>query len=167
MVETENITPVNASSDCLTGLWKWKRFLILNTAVVGIITIALVLFIPRINRATSIIFSPPEGLNRIGGLSSLINSKGSTSFGAKLPGVSNTSEDMFLWILNSRITFVNVIEHFKYLEYYAMKDKKTDNAIKQLRVIFLSKLLPAIVQSNAKREFLSVAEGEKYSCDRE
>lgn len=130
MVEAENLAPKSGLSDYLFIIWKWRKFLIINTIIAGVIAIIVAFLMPTTYRATATVFSPPESSGGLSGLSSLINSKSSSSFGAKLLGVNNTSEDMLFGILNSRSTLVKVINQFDLIDYYEIKDKSMDKAIK-------------------------------------
>jgi capsule polysaccharide export protein KpsE/RkpR len=67
----------------------------------------------------------------LGGLSSLLGSKSSlASVGSKLLGVSNTSEDILLGIINSRNALTNVIKKFRLMQYYKISDNNMDKALK-------------------------------------
>src|SRR3989339_1370761 len=100
-------------SDYIYILYKWKKFLFINLFIVAIVTTGLVLLIPNEYKATTTVMIPQDNLSGLGGLSSLLGGKSSiASAGSRLFGVSNTSEDVLLGIINSRSALVNVIKKF-------------------------------------------------------
>ena len=77
---------------------------------------------------------PPNDQMGLGGLTSLLGGKSSiASAGSRLFGMSNTSEDILLGILNSRTALINVIKKYNLMEYYEIDDKNMDKAIKAFR----------------------------------
>ncbi|MGE5402295.1 MAG: hypothetical protein ACM3S2_17995, partial [Ignavibacteriales bacterium] len=74
---------------------------------------------------------PPENSMGLGALTGLISGKSSAgSLGSKLFGISNSSEDILLAILNSRTTLTNVINKFQLMKYYEIDDANMDKALK-------------------------------------
>ena len=121
-------------SDYLYVLYKWKRFLIINLIIVGLVTSGLVFLIPNEYKATATIMIPPDNQMGLGGLSSLLGGKSSiASAGSRLFGMASTSEDMLLGILNSRTALTNVINKFNLMEYYEIDDDNWDKVIKAFR----------------------------------
>lgn len=121
-------------SDYVYVLYKWKKFLLINLIIVGLITTGLVFLIPNEYRATATIMIPPDNQLGLGGLSSLLGGKSSiASAGSRLFGMSNTSEDMLLGILNSRTALVDVIDKFDLMKYYEIDDNNMDKVIKAFR----------------------------------
>ena len=121
-------------SDYLYILYKWKRFLFVNLFIVGLTITGLVFLIPNEYRATATIMIPPDNQMGLGGLTSLLGGKSSiASAGSRLFGMSNTSEDMLLGILNSRTALVDVINKFNLIEYYEIDDNNMDKVIKAFR----------------------------------
>ena len=121
-------------SDYIYILYKWKKFLFINLFIVAIVTTGLVLLIPNEYKATATIMIPPDNQSAFGGLTSLLGGKSSiASAGSRLFGVSNTSEDVLLGIINSRSALVNVIKKFQLMEYYEIEDKNMDKVIKAFR----------------------------------
>lgn len=121
-------------SDYIYILYKWKKFLFINLFIVAIITTGLVLLIPNEYKATATIMIPPDNQSAFGGLTSLLGGKSSiASAGSRLFGVSNTSEDVLLGIINSRSALVNVIKKFQLMEYYEIEDNNMDKVIKAFR----------------------------------
>jgi capsule polysaccharide export protein KpsE/RkpR len=121
-------------SDYIYILFKWKKFLFINLFLVGIITTGIVLLIPNQYKATTTVMIPQDNSGGLGGLSSLLGSKTSiAAAGSRLFGVSNTSEDVLLGILNSRSSLVNVIKKFHLMEYYEIDDNNMDKVIKAFK----------------------------------
>ena len=74
---------------------------------------------------------PPESNMGISGITSLLGGKSSgASIGAKLLGASNTSEDLLMGILNSRLALTNVIKKYNLMKYYEIKNNNMDKAVK-------------------------------------
>lgn len=133
MENTEQVKSVGFS-DYLYILYKWKKFLFINLLIVGLITTGLVFLIPNQYKATATIMIPPDNQMGLGGLSSLLGGKSSiASMGSKLFGVSNTSEDLVLGILNSRMALEKVINKFNLTEYYEIEDNNFDKVLKAFR----------------------------------
>ena len=121
-------------SDYIYVLYKWKKFLIINMLIVGVITSIIVLLIPNQYKATSTIMIPPENQNTLGGLTNLLAGKSSiAALGSRMFGVSNTSEDILLGIINSRSALTDVIKKFNLMKYYVIDDNNMDKAIKAFR----------------------------------
>jgi tyrosine-protein kinase Etk/Wzc len=109
-------------TDYLTILLKWKKFILINLAICLIVGIAVAFLIPKQFKATGTIMIPSENMG-LGGLAGLIGNKSSVaSFGAKLFGVSNSSEDFLLGILNSRTALEKVVNVFDLKNYYDTKN---------------------------------------------
>lgn len=133
MENTEQVKSVGFS-DYLYILYKWKKFLFINLLIVGLITTGLVFLIPNQYKATATIMIPSDNQMGLGGLSSLLGGKSSiASMGSKLFGVSNTSEDLVLGILNSRMALEKVINKFNLTEYYEIEDNNFDKVLKAFR----------------------------------
>lgn len=125
-------------SDYLYVLYKWRKFIIINLLIVGIITTVIAFLIPKEYKATATIMIPPDNqMGGLGGLTSLLGggkSKSSiASMGSKMLGISNTSEDVLLGILNSRTALTEVINKFSLMNYYEISDNNMDKAIKAFR----------------------------------
>ena len=121
-------------SDYIYVLYKWKKFLLINLIVVGLVTTGLVFLIPNEYKATATIMIPPDNQMGLGGLSSLLGGKSSiASAGSRLFGMASTSEDMLLGILNSRTAVTDVIKKFNLMEYYEIDDNNWDKVIKAFR----------------------------------
>ena len=112
-------------------LYKWKKFLLISLLIVGLLTTLFAFLIPNQYRATATIMIPPAEQTGLGGLTSLLGGKSSiASMGSRLFGVSNTSEDVLLGIINSRSALRDVIKKFNLMEYYEIDDGNMDKAIK-------------------------------------
>jgi uncharacterized protein involved in exopolysaccharide biosynthesis len=121
-------------SDYFYVLFKWKKFLIINLLIVSIITITIVLLLPNKYKATATIMIPPDTQSAFGGLTSLLSGKSTlSSMGSKLFGVTGTSEDVLLGILNSRTALTDVINKFNLIDYYEISENNIDKTIKAFR----------------------------------
>ena len=131
MNETENRRSPKLS-DYLSIILKWKKFIAINVLLVAIITTGLVFLIPETYKATATVMIPPENSSLgLSGLSGLIGGKSSAaSLGSKLFGITSTSEDVLLGILNSRVALTAVINKFNLMEYYEIDDRNIDKTLK-------------------------------------
>ncbi len=121
-------------TDYLTVLLKWKMFLIINLTICLITGIAVAFLIPQQYKSTATIMIPPEDQLGLGGLTSLLGGKSSiASMGSRLFGVTNTSEDVLLGIVNSRRSLTEVINVFDLMNYYEIDDHNMDKALKAFR----------------------------------
>ena len=115
-------------------LYKWKKFLIINLIIVVGIATLVAFLLPKQYKATATIMIPPNEEMGLGGLTSLLGSKSSiASVGSRLFGVSNTSEDILLGIINSRNALTDVINKFHLMKYYGIDDNNMDKAIKAFK----------------------------------
>lgn len=126
-------------SDYIYILYKWKKFIIINVLIVGIITTIIAFLFPNQYKATATVMVPPNDQMGLGGLTSLLGGKSSiASAGSRLFGVSNTSEDLLLGIINSRTALTKVIKDFNLMQYYDISDTNIDKAIKAFRADILA-----------------------------
>lgn len=125
-------------SDYMYILYKWRKFIFINLLIVVAISTGISLLIPNQYKATATIMIPPDNMmSGLGGLTGLLGggkSKSSiSSLSSKMFGMSNTSEDMLLGILNSRTTLTHVIKKFHLMSYYKITDNNIDKAIKAFK----------------------------------
>lgn len=122
-------------SDYVYILYKWKKFFFINLLIIGIITTIIAFLIPKEYKATATIMIPPDNeMSGFGGLTSLLGGKSSiASMGSRLFGITNTSEDVLLGIINSRTALMDVINKFKLREYYEIDDNNTDKILRAFR----------------------------------
>ncbi len=138
-MENENKLKESRFSDYLYVLYKWKKFMIINLLIVGLITTLIAFLIPNQYKATATIMIPPNDQMGLGGLTSLLGGKSSiASAGSRLFGMTNTSEDLLLGIINSRTALRDVINKFNLMEYYDIDDKNMDKAIKAFQADILA-----------------------------
>lgn len=120
-------------------LFKWKKFILINLVLVIIFTTGIVLLLPNQYKSTATIMIPPDNQGGLGGLTSLLGGKSSlAAAGSRLFGMSNTSEDVILGILNSRSALTNVINKFNLKEYYEINDNNMDKVIKAFKSDFIA-----------------------------
>ncbi|MFH1197768.1 MAG: hypothetical protein V1720_18855 [bacterium] len=130
-MSNETKETITGFSDYLYVLFKWKKFLIINLFIVIVFVSIIVLLIPNKYKSTATIMIPPDNQGGLGNLSGLLSGKSSiASMGSKLFGVSNTSEDVLLGIINSKSALTNIIRKFKLMHYYDIDDDNIDQAIK-------------------------------------
>ncbi len=124
-------------SDYVYIIYKWKKFLFINLFIIAVIATTLAFLIPKQYRATATIMIPPDNQSGFGGLTGLLGGKSSlASLGSKAFGLSSTSEDILLGILNSRTAITDVINKFNLMEYYEINDKNMDKVMKAFRADF-------------------------------
>lgn len=118
----------------LNIFYKWKN-MILGLVLLGtVFTIIISFTIPEKFRAVSVVMLPPESNSGLGGLTGLLGGKSSAaSLGAKFLGVSSSSEDVLLGILNSRTSLMNVVEKYSLYDYYEIDDQNPDKVLRALR----------------------------------
>lgn len=120
-------------------LFKWKKFILINLVLVIFFTTGIVLLLPNQYKSTATIMIPPDNQGGLGGLTSLLGGKSSlAAAGSRLFGMSNTSEDVILGILNSRSALTNVINKFNLKEYYEINDNNMDKVIKAFKSDFIA-----------------------------
>ena len=120
--------------DYIYILYKWKKFLIINLFIVLVLATVYAFLLPKEYKATATIMIPPESESALGGLTSLLGGKSSiASMGSKLFGVSNTSEDVLLGIINSRTALTDIIHKFNLIKYYEIDDNNIDKVLKAFR----------------------------------
>lgn len=133
-MENESSQQKPKFSDYLYILFKWKKFIIVNLLIVGLIATLIAFLIPNQYKATATIMIPPQDQMGLGGLTSLLGGKSSiASAGTRLLGMTGTSEDLLLGIINSRSALTNVINKFNLMQYYEIDDNKIDKAIRMFK----------------------------------
>ncbi|MGE5496631.1 MAG: GumC family protein, partial [Syntrophothermus sp.] len=115
-------------SDYLYILFKWKKFIIVNMLIILLGASIYAFMLPLEYKAKAVVMIPPDNSMGLGGLTSLLSGKSSNPLGSKLFGVSSTSEDLLLGILNSRTALTEVINKFDLKKYY--ETQNMDKAIK-------------------------------------
>ncbi len=121
-------------TDYLTVLIKWKKFLFITWGTIVLSTTIVTFLIPVTYRATATVMVPPESSAGLSGLGGILSGKSSSvSLGSKLFGVTSTSEDVLLGILNSRSAIINVINKFDLFKYYDINDSNFDKIVKVFR----------------------------------
>lgn len=124
-------------SDYLFILFKWRKFIFINTLIILIVFTVIAFIIPKQYKASTTIMIPPDTQNAFGGLSSLLGGKTSLSaMGSRIFGLSSTSEDVLLGILNSRTALEKVIRKYNLMNYYDIADSNFDKVIKEFKADF-------------------------------
>ncbi len=114
----------------LASLARWRRLIILNTAVVAIAAVIVSLLLPKWYRSTASVFPPQEETFSLGTLSSIV---AATALG---PGRSNlpiwaTPSDVYAAILKSRSVREEIIRRYGLMELYEVDT--VDEALLTLR----------------------------------
>lgn len=118
----------------LNIFYKWKNLILGLVLFITVVAVVISYLIPEKFRATAVVIIPPESAGGLSGLTGLLGGKSSTAaLGAKFFGVSSSSEDMLLGILNSRSSLMNVVEKYALMEYYEIDDNNTDKVLRALR----------------------------------
>ncbi len=133
----EKITRSAVFSDYIYILFKWKKFLIINILIVGILATVFAFLLPKTYKSTAVVMPAPQSQTGLGGLAGLIGGSSSTSsaaaIGAKLFGISSQSDDILYGILNSRTALTDVINKFDLMKYYKIKDNNMDKALRAFK----------------------------------
>jgi uncharacterized protein involved in exopolysaccharide biosynthesis len=120
-------------ADYCAILYKWRRFLIINTLIVGVLITGVAFVLPKWYKASATILPPKDNglLNLLGGSSnSLLRGLGSLS---KIGGSSQSSGSYnYLALLNSRTMMEAVVNKFQLVEVYGIGDQTMDKAVKEL-----------------------------------
>lgn len=102
--------------DFLKILTRWRKILIINIIIVGLISLVISLFLPKWYK-TSAIVTPIQEQKSIGGVaSSLINNLPLSSFG--LGGIGGGDEMTYMAILKSKSLAIDVINEFDLKDFY-------------------------------------------------
>jgi uncharacterized protein involved in exopolysaccharide biosynthesis len=130
MSETE-IKKSPKFTDYISVIFKWKKFIIINIFLVIAASGVFAFLLPLEYKATTTIIIPPESASGFSGLGGLLGNKSSiASIGSRLFGVTSTSEDILLGILNSRSAQTKVINNFNLMHYYEIDDNNMDKTLK-------------------------------------
>jgi len=116
-------------SDLLYVFYKWKKIIIVNMLIIVIVSTIISFLIPIDYKATTTLMIPPQNSMSLSNLSGII-AGGISSVGADLLGIKGGQEDVYFAILNSRTVLKKVIDKFKLIEYYKVKDNNYDKTIK-------------------------------------
>ncbi len=117
-------------TDYLSILYKWKKFLIINLLIIGIITTGITFLIPEKYKADATIMIQDD--DNMGLLNSVMSSAGSLLGGALFGGGGSSLDKMFGY-LESRKTFLNVVEKYKLIDYYGYTKYKREKTLKAFR----------------------------------
>ncbi|NOX66188.1 MAG: hypothetical protein GXO85_10475 [Chlorobi bacterium] len=120
-------------TDYLSILLKWKKFLIINLLIVGIITTGITFLIPEKYKATSSVMIQESSSNGLlGGMMQDIGGVFSKAFG----GGSGNSEDKLFGFLSSNQMAEKIISKFDLVTYYEIEKFKRDKTLKAFKEDF-------------------------------
>lgn len=117
-------------TDYLSILFKWKKLLIINLLIVGIITTGITFLIPEKFKADAVIMIQED--DSMGLLGNVMSSAGSLLGGA-LFGSGSTSMDKIFGYLESRKILLNVIDKFNLISYYDFSKYKIEKSLKAIK----------------------------------
>lgn len=132
--ESERISKSNFLG-FIDKLIRWRRFLFVLVVAIMIITVVVVLLIPRSYKAEATVL-PPQNSGLMGlsaGLSSMLGSISPMLLKGAGLGGSIGSSLTFLAILNSRTVMEDVINKYDLVKVYKIKQDPMYNALKELR----------------------------------
>ncbi len=133
-MDQKDTSSLKSFMDYIYVIYKWKKFIIINTFIVAIISTVFAFLIPKTYKATAVVTIPPQNSNNLGGFASLLSDNSSiVSLGSKLLGGTSGSMDVLLGILNSRTALTDVIQKFNLINYYGIKDSNMDKTLKAFR----------------------------------
>lgn len=117
----------------LNILWRWRKFIFINTSIVIVCAVIISLILPKWYKATASILSPKDqGLLNFFGTSSQVL-RGLTS----LPRIGGFSQNPgaynYFAILKSRSTMESVVKEFNLMQVYEIDDSSMENTLKILR----------------------------------
>lgn len=116
----------------LAILHEWRKFIVINTGIVIILSVVISLLLPNWYRASTSLLSPkqPDLLSSLGSTSSVL--KGISGLG-RLGGFGQKSNSYnYFAILNSRTTMEKVVRKFDLITVYDTPDSSMEKAIKEL-----------------------------------
>lgn len=120
-------------TDYLSILLKWKKFLIINLLIVGIITTGITFLIPEKYKANSSVMIQESSSNGLlGGMMQDIGGVFSKAFG----GGSGNSEDKLFGFLSSNQMAEKIISKFDLVTYYGIEKFKRDKTLKAFKEDF-------------------------------
>ena len=130
-MESQSYVKQNKFSDYLSVLFKWKRFIILNLLFFTLIAVIVSFLIPEKFKASATIMIEDDN-NRMGAFGGMLSNVGSILGGGLLGSAESKADRMFAY-LDSRKLLEQVIDSFKLVEYYEIKNYKRDKTLKALR----------------------------------
>lgn len=99
--------------DFIAIITKWKRLLIINLLIVGIVSLIISINLTKWFKSSSLIIPPTE--QRSSGISSLLNNLPISALGI---GGSSGNEATYMALLKSRTLIVDVIEKYNLQQFY-------------------------------------------------
>lgn len=121
-------------SDYLSVLLKWKKFILINCIVLGLIVFGITFFIPETFKAKAVVMLPQNSQSLgFGAIGNLLGGAGSLLGGKTLGGIGGNNTDKMMGILESRLVLENVIEKFDLKSYYEVKNDNRDLILKAFK----------------------------------
>lgn len=116
--------------DYIFILYKWKKFLLINSIIIIVLSIAYSLSIPETFKATARITLPNQQTSSLGGIGSLISGNSSSFSFNSILGLNSPNQDLILGLLNSRTLLTSAIQKFNLMDYYEIDDRNMDKTLK-------------------------------------
>ncbi len=124
-------------TDYLTILLKWKKFLIINLLLIGLVTTGISFLIPeKFKSVTTVMIQNSDTGGILGGMMSDFGGVLGKAFG--LGGGS--AEDKLFGYLGSNQLAEKIIDKFNLVEYYEIEEYKRDKTLKAFREDFTADL---------------------------
>jgi len=120
-------------TDYLSILLKWKKFLIINLLMIGIVATGITFLIPeKFKSSSTVMIQESSGGGLLGGMMQDIGGVFSKAFG----GGGGNSEDKLFGFLSSNQMAENIILKFDLVSYYEIEKFKRDKTLKIFREDF-------------------------------
>lgn len=116
----------------LNIIYKWRKFIFINTIIIVAITVIISYIIPEEFKAKAVVTTPPENYSALSSLTGLMSSKGGSNLlGAKMFGLGGANTDFYYGILNSKTVLLEVANKFNLWDYYKVKKSDPDKLLKK------------------------------------
>ena len=122
----------NSKLSVISIIYKWRKFIVINTIIFSLIALFIGLLIPKEYKASTIVTTPPENFSVLSNLTGLISSKtGGNSLGAKMFGIGGANNDFLYGLLNSKTVLLKVAKKFNLYDYYKVDSWDHDKLLKK------------------------------------
>jgi len=126
---------MESKSKCLEFLniiYKWRKFIFINTIIIVAITVIVSYIIPEEFKAKAVVTTPPENYSALSSLTGLMSSKGGSNLlGAKMFGIGGANNDFLYGLLNSKTVLLKVAKKFNLYDYYKVDSWDHDKLLKK------------------------------------
>lgn len=130
-MENQNYVKQNKFSDYLSILFKWKKLIIYNLIFFTLVSVIISFIIPEKFKSVATIMIEDND-NRMGAFGGMLSNVGSILGGGLLGSAESKADRMFAY-LESRKLLEQVIDSFRLVDYYDIKNYKRDKTLKALK----------------------------------